>query len=722
MNPNEGLDHQASLSGKITEAHLDRLAVIYVRQSTTQQVLDHGESTRLQYGLKDDAQRMGWSADRVLIIDDDLGISGAGSEGREGFKRLVSEVSLDHVGIILGVEMSRLARSSKDWHQLLEICALFGTLIADLDGVYDASQYNDRLLLGLKGTMSEAELHLIKQRLNGGKLTKARRGELVFSVPTGYLKKSSGEVMLDPDEQVRHVVRLVFRKFEELRTLRGVLHYLVDHGVRLGIREHRKVGKGELSWHPPNRQTLHNMLRNPIYAGAYAYGRRRVDPRKQKPGKRDVGRVALARQQWPVLLKDRFPAYISWQQYERNLAQLESNRSRAEAMGSVRNGEGLLAGLAVCGKCGWKMSVWYSATEGRYTYACRQQSIHYGGRTCQYVHGPLLDEYVSRWVLKALEPAALELSLAAANNIQKERDDLNKLWQQRRERAAYEAARVERQYHLVEPENRLVARRLEREWEEKLDGQQKLEEEYDRFVHSQPRMLSEEEIQAIRRLAADIPALWEAQSTTAADRKEIIRQVVERVVVDAEGATERVKARIEWSGGGATEEELIRPVARYEQLSYWPQLRERMRELTGERLTAEAIAGHLNSEGYRPPRCSMTFRVSTVRKLRLKLGMGGKRFSRESSEELGEQEWWLADLAHTVGMPKASLYSWMQRSWVNSRKSRRGRWIVWADQAEIERLRELHRRPAGYYARQKWTQGDQSLAPTNEEEEYAGER
>ena len=722
MSRSEGLEYEAPHPRKITNAHLDRMAVVYVRQSTAQQVLNHRESTRLQYGLRDDARRMGWPEKRVLVIDDDLGCSGADSEGREGFRRLVSEVGLDHVGIILGVEMSRLARSSKDWHQLLEICALFGTLIADLDGVYDPAHYNDRLLLGLKGTMSEAELHLINQRMQRGKLNKARRGELVSGVPLGYLKKPSGEVVLDPDEEARHVVGVVFRKFEELGTLHGLLRYLADHGVRLPFRERTGVGKGELSWRRPNRQTLHNMLQNPIYAGAYAYGRRQVDPRKRTPGGRDTGRVSLPPRQWTVLIKDRMPAYISWERYERNLDRLRSNRSRAQEMGSARDGKGLLSGLVVCGKCGGRMSVWYSAKEGRYIYMCGKRRTTYGGQICQNVHGPLLDGYVGTEVLRALKPAALELSLEAAANIQKERDDLSELWRKRLERAAYEAERAERQYHLVEPENRLVARHLERAWEEKLEEQRRLREEYDRFERGQPRTLSEQEVRAIRRLSQDIPALWEAHSTTARERKEIVRQVLERVAVDAEGMTERVQARIEWVGGGATED-LVRPVARYEQLSYWPRLRERVRELAAEGLSAEEIAERLNAEGYRPPRCTATFRAAAVRKLRGRLGMGGKPPAHKTSEKLGAHEWWLADLARVVGMPKATLYNWIGRGWVESRKSGRGRWIVRADPAETERLRELHDRPDGYYARQKWIPENPSpVVSTDEEEDHAGER
>ena len=336
---------------KIAPVHLQRLAVVYVRQSTAQQVLRHEESTRLQYGLVDRARELGWSEDRILVIDDDLGHSAAEGEQRAGFQRLVSEVSLDHVGMILGVEISRLARSSKDWHQLLEICALFGTLIADSDGICDPADFNDRMLLGLKGTMSEAELHAIKQRMHQGKLSKARRGELGFDVPTGYVRSSSGEVTFDPDEEVQQVVELIFRKFEELLTVHALLRYLVAHDVRIGVRVRGGERKGELEWHAPNQTTLQNMLRNPIYAGAYAYGRRRSDPRKRKPGRRSTGRTSPSQGGWHVLLKDRLPAYISWQTYEKNLRQLQDNRAVAEARGAPRDGNSLLQGLVVCGYC-----------------------------------------------------------------------------------------------------------------------------------------------------------------------------------------------------------------------------------------------------------------------------------------------------------------------------------------------------------------------------------
>jgi DNA invertase Pin-like site-specific DNA recombinase len=693
-------------SEKIHPWHRERLAVVYVRQSTAQQVLDHQESTRLQYGLASRAQALGWAVDRVLVIDDDLGKSGASAEGRVGFQRLVSEVSLDHVGLILGVEMSRLARSNKDWHQLLELCALFGTLIADLDGIYDPAQYNDRLLLGLKGTMSEAELHILRQRMYQGRLSKARRGELTFALPTGYVWGAAGEIVFDPDEQVQAVVRLIFRKFAELGTLNGVLRYLAEHGIRLGIRVREGPGKGELVWRRPNRPTLQNVLKHPVYAGAYAYGRRQVDPRRKRPGRPSTGRVVLGPAEWLAFLPDRCPAYIPWEQYEANLARLDANRARAEAMGAVRGGPALLAGLVVCARCGCRLTVRYRGSRGLHSYVCSRLRGDYGGPSCrQHLAGPPLDACVSRHVLAALEPAALELSLTAAARLEQERADLARLWQQRRERAAYEAERAARQYQAVEPENRLVARSLERAWEEKLAAQQHLEEEYHRFVHQQPRVLTPGEQAAVRRLAADLPALWEAPTTTAADRKAIIRQVIARVVVDVQGPSERVQVTLHWSGGGQTDAVCRRPVTKVEHLSTYPQLCDRLAVLVGEGLPAWRIAERLNAEGYRPPKYAARFGAQSVRELLRRQGLSPYRSRPKPITGLRPDEWGRSALAGVLEIPTGTLDNWIRHGWVTARHppppSRR--WIIWADAAELERLRQFRERPIAAEVRQHWT-------------------
>ncbi len=699
-------DVLVDLSGKVQAAHRERLALVYVRQSTPQQVLDHQESTRLQYGLRQRAEALGWASERVRVIDDDLGKSGASAVDRTGFQRLVAEVSLGHVGLILGIEMSRLARSCADWYPLLELCALFGTLIADSDGIYDPAQYNDRLLLGLKGTMSEAELHLLQQRLRQGRLNKARRGALAVPLPVGYLRRPSGEVALDPDAQVQAVARLIFRQFEELGTLNAVLRYLARHQIQLGVRLREGPNRGDLVWRRPNRQTLQNLLHNPLYAGAYAYGRRQIDPRRKQPGRRATGRVVQPEDRWFVLIQDQCPAYIRWEQYERNVARLEANRARSAAVGAVRNGAALLAGLVVCGRCGCRLRVQYGGRAHRPTYTCSLHYVTYGTTLCQSLAGPALDQYVSAQVLVALEPAALELSLTAARHLERERADLLQLWEHRRERAAYEAERAGRHYQALEPENRLVARQLARAWEEKLATHQQVEEDYARFLQRQPCLLSEPEQAAIRQLAADIPALWHAPRTTAAERKEIIRQVVERVEVTVAGESERVGVIIVWAGGSQTTGTLIRPVGRLEQLSYYPQLCDRVRTLVAAGHTAAAVAAQLHAEGYRPPKQSARFDRQAVQDLIQRFGLRPRRPQRPAVT-LDADEWWVADLAQALAMPRATVENWIKRGWVQARRQvevqGQRRRVVWADQGELDRLRRQRQRPAGAILHNRWT-------------------
>jgi hypothetical protein len=395
-----------------------------------------------------------------------------------------------------------------------------------------------------------------------------------------------------------------------------------------------------------------------------------------------------------------------WDQYERNRGRLAANRARADAMGAVRGGPALLAGLVFCARCRCRLQVNYAHRTDRTLalYECTQRRAMYGEPLCQHVPGPCLDAYVSRQVLAALEPAALELSLAAAERVQQDRDELTRVWQHRLERARYDADRAARQYHVVEPENRLVARTLERAWEEKLAAQRQLEEEYHRFLSDQPRVLSEGERVAIRRLAANITALWEAPSTTAAERKEIIRQVVERVVVDAQGASERVLVRIDWVGGDQTGGEVHRPIARFSDLSSYPQLCERIRALTAEGLSAQAIAARLVAEGYRPPHEGAQLGVSAVTMLQRRLGLRQGRMPPRSREGLGPDEWWAAELARQLGTGRNTLHHWIRRGWVQARQEEGHlrRWIIWADDAERERLRQLRHRSIAEEMHRRW--------------------
>lgn len=561
------LQPNSSFDDKIQQHHLNRLAIIYIRQSTLHQVQHHNESTRLQYALKEKAIILGWDLENIVIIDDDLGRSGSNAEGRPGFQRLVAQVSLGRAGIVLGIEMSRLARSCRDWYQLLDVCALFRTLIGDADGIYDPSSYNSRLLLGLKGTMSEAELHMIKQRMVEGKNAKARRGALKIALPVGYVARPSGEITKDPDEQVQSIIQLIFELFNKLLTVNAVLRYLVEHKIRMPHRETSGLKKGELDWRRPNNSTLASILHHPIYAGAYVYGRQLVDSRKKKPGRRGTGRVRVKQEDWAVLIKDKIPTYITWDQYERNQRQIAANSTRST--GAPRQGSALLPGLLVCGRCGLRMSTHYSTSGSKPCYVCRAKHQRYGDQeTCQTLASTSLDDFVVQQVLTTLTPCGLEVSLQVAQDVEQERKNLIAYWEKQLERAAYEAERAYRQYNAEEPENRLVVRTLSRQWEEALATEKKLKADYAKLLEQQPKTLSLEEREAIRELASDIPGLWAAPTTTIQQRKEIIRFLIERIIVTMEGKTEKVKVEIHLYGGYKAAGMFIRPVGKLEHLSY----------------------------------------------------------------------------------------------------------------------------------------------------------
>jgi DNA invertase Pin-like site-specific DNA recombinase len=712
---------------KIEGRHRDRLAVVYVRQSSRQQVVDHSESTRLQYGLAERAVALGWSATRVLVIDEDLGRSAADAATRPGFARLVAELTMGHVGLVLGLDMSRLARAGRDWYQLIELCCLAGALLADADGVYDPNWYNDRLLLGLKGTMTDLELHLIKQRMASGRLAKAGRGQLAVPLPAGYVRRASGEVTFDPDEQVQAVIRLVFDLFERLGTVHALLRFLVEHRVQIGMRQRSGPDKGELVWAAPHQQGLSNMLRNPAYAGIYAYGRSRSDPARHPGGDSRVRR--LDARQWLVRIEGVLPAYISVAQYERNLARLAANRAAADAVGAPRNGPGLLAGLVVCGRCGQRMQTSYEANQhgGIHRYACTRRHHTYGEPPCQQMAGAFLDEHVVAQTLSALAPAALELSVAAAEQIETHRGEVDRIWRQRLERAAIACERARRCYQLAEPENRLVVRQLERDWENALAEQARLADAYERRQRTRPARLSATELAQIRALADDIPAIWNAPTTSHAERKALLRTIIDEVRVAADGASERVHVSVVWAGGECTEADLVRPVARVDQLSYYPQLVERIRDLAGQGLTNVAISAALATDGLRPPHGGERFNPGEIqhliRRLGIRPGLDAERHTDRG--ELAADQWWLSTLAAEIGMPTATLFTWLRRGWISGRQDTRPpyRWIITADQAEVQRLRALHQLPAGYHNRRHWLeQANPSDIPMkNEADHHAGQ-
>ena len=672
-------------SPKVLPGHLEKLAIVYVRQSSPTQVLEHRESTARQYAFADQAVAFGWPRERVLIIDEDQGKSGRTAEDRSGFQRLITEVTLDHVGMVLGLEMSRLARSSKDWHAFFEMCAVFGTLIADADGVYDGNDPNDRLLLGLKGIMSEMELHIMKNRLERGRDNKAQRGELFFSVPVGYVILPTGEVDFDPDEQAREVIQLIFDKFDELGTLYGLFHWLIRHDIKLPIRPQAGAKKGQLDWRRPTISTLANVLAHPIYAGAYSFGRQSADPKHKLSPTKYRPRVPM--EQWKVLLKDRLPAYITWERYLQNRERIKQNRNRFDCQGAPRSGVTLLSGLLVCGQCGRRMRTLYHA-HGKAQYNCNLRELTGREPRCPGLAARAVDDLVAQQVLRALEPAAIELSIRAQTDVEQERKRLEKHWQQRRQRARYDTELAERRYQAVDPENRLVVGTLEKRWEELLVQEKQVQEEYDRFLSQTPISLSREERARITALSSDIPALWNGPGTTNVDRQQIVRCLVERVTVHVRPDSEFTEVTIHWAGGYESQHEIVRPVRRYEQLRDLETLLDRVQELRASGQTTSQIAEQLNREGFHTPTGRGPIKCPMVNKLLQRRGVITNE--RANDGLLGKHEWWLSDLADELQTPRYKLQEWALRGWVQGRKTPvQGCWILWADKDELRRLRAL---------------------------------
>jgi DNA invertase Pin-like site-specific DNA recombinase len=677
---------------KITPAHRERWAFVYIRQSDPQQVVKHPESTARQYALVDHAVTLGWPRERVQVIDEDQGKSGESAEQRLGFHYLLAEVALDHAGLILSTEVSRPARCCKDWYQLLEQCARFHTLLGDGDGLYDPTDYNDRLLLGLKGMMSEAELHILKERMYKAKLLKESRGELFELPPIGYVKLPNGEFAIDPDEQVQATVRLLFDQFDRQGTVHGLLRYLVHHKIQIPVRSRRRANQGQLEWHRPNRPTLLNLLHHPIYAGAYRHGHRAIDAKKKKPGCRTSGRQFLPPEQCRVLIRDRLPAYISWERFEANQRRLAANSAKPDALGAPRQGAALLPGLLYCGRCGRRMQVHYGGRKNTPYYACTRNSSDYGDPLCQSLSGQGLDDLVAAQILQAVAPAALEASLAAVADIERERAGLRQQWMLKIERVGYEAERACRQYQACEPENRLVARTLERNWEEALQRQRQVEEEFARWQRTALSPLSAQDQEVIRGLAADLPSLWQAETTTAQDRQRIARLLLERVAVMVDKDSDEVDIKLYWLGGVVTEHTITRPVSRYEQQANYTRLVRRLKELCRGKLSSSEIAEKLNAEGFRPPKRTDHFTGEMVLRLTIELGLP-RRKRHGSVADLGKDEYRPAGLARKLGVKRDTVRRWMRVGWLNLRKDEEGHHILWADADELRRLRELRRLP-----------------------------
>ena len=586
-------------ASKIRPDHLDRPALIYIRQSTLFQVRENTASTARQYDLVQRARDLGWSPAQITVIDQDQGHSGASSADRDGFQFLIAEVGLGRAGAVLSLEVSRLARSCSDWYRLLEICALTETLVIDEEGIYDPGLYNDRLLLGFKGTMSEAELHWLRSRLLGGKLEKAQQGELRFRPPVGLVLDPAGQVVLDPDEEVQQAVRLVFALFEQGGSALAVVKQFTGQHLRFPTRLWGKRHGGELVWGALTHSRVLEVLHNPAYTGTYVYGRTQTRTRL-RPGEapRVKGRTrSVAREEWPIVLHDAHSGYLTWDQFLRNQQQLDDNRTfrPAERRGAVREGAALLQGIVLCGQCGRRMGVRYLADGTTPSYECNEVHVRRAGPTCQCIRGDGVDAAVARVLLEAMQPAQLAISLATLEQVEAQARQIERQWQLRLERARYEADLARRRFLAVDPDNRLVARTLERDWNDKLAAMASLERESVALPRLTTRLVSPEERQRIVALAQDVPAVWHAATTTQTERKQLLRFLIKDVTLTKRAAT--VALAIRWQTDACTTLEIPRPQRSWEVRRTNPAAVEHVRELAPDQTDRE-IAARLTAEGY----------------------------------------------------------------------------------------------------------------------------
>jgi DNA invertase Pin-like site-specific DNA recombinase len=676
---------------QISAAHRCKRAYVYVRQSSVNQLKHHRESTELQYRLVDRAIRFGWPRERVEVIDEDLGKSGAGASERSGFQKLIAEIGLGNAGLVVSLDASRLARNNRDWHQLLELCSLFGFLIADGERLFDPCAYHDRLLLGLSGIMSEAELHQIHIRLHQGERQKAARGELRIPLPAGLAYDRSGAIVLNPDEEVQARLRLVFAKFQDLQSARGVMCYLRARSLPLPVRPLLGLAPHEVVWREADAARVRSILQNPAYAGAYVYGRRRQQPSRRKPGVRSATeKVAL--NEWPVCLKAAHPGYIDWEQFVANQKRLTQNSCSYVAghTGIPRKGGALLQGIAVCGRCGRRMSLRYSGPNADYpVYCCRTDRDMAAGPLCQEVRALPVDGLIEQNLLEALAPDQIAMAMAALGQIAIEAARLERQWALRRERARYDAERARRQYDAVEPENRLVARTLELLWEEKLRAAEAIEKDYEQWRLQEPLVLSDADRAALRALGENLPGIWRAPTTSAADRKRILRFVIREVMLDQKRVRGQVSINILWQTGALTEHAMRRRVHCYDDYDNVETLRRRVSELNRSGKMDREIAAALNCEGFVAAR-GRPFQGETIWLLRKRWGLKTVKINGTDANPARwpDGTYSIQGAAAALGATPQTIFKYLKRRLLNGRQSTKGQpWQIDLTDDQILQLR-----------------------------------
>ena len=638
---------------KVADHHLNRQALIYVRQSSMKQVMQNTESTARQYALVETAQELGWCRDLIGVIDDDLGKSGTSATHRYGFQRLVADVAMGQVGIVMGLEMSRLARNNADFQQLLHLCGSNNTLIYDADAVYDLMHLNDRLVLGLKGTLSEIELFTIKARLQGGALSKAARGELKIKLPIGFVYSPSGQVELDPDRQVQQTLRLFFDVFRRIGSCKGVVRHFNGEGMTFPVRPMKGPDKGELTWRSLSSNLALRILHNPRYAGAYVYGRTKTYQRSSG----GISRARRKRDQWHTLLKDAHPAYISWDEFEANQARLAANASRA-AGGAVREGCALLQGIVLCGQCGRNFATTYKqkATGNRTPiYVCNRDQLDYGKAICTWIAGAGIDAIVTRVLLENVTPVALQAAIAVQAEIVKRTTEANRLVHLQVDRAQYQADLARKRVMAVDPENRLVAQSLETEWNDKLKVLEQARQDYERRCNAHQRVLDPTRQAEIKQIVRDFAHIWSHPATTFGDQKRMIRLLIDDVSLTREG--DQVDVAIRFKTGTIITERFKTPSPGHQPAVIDPQIIQMIDALSSSK-TAGEIASELNRTGVSHPALK-AFTTNAVVYLMKRFNIA-TRYDRLRKKGYVSQE----ELAAYCGVQSLTIRRWCRQGWL----------------------------------------------------------
>jgi DNA invertase Pin-like site-specific DNA recombinase len=670
------------MNAKIKECHLERPAYVYLRQSTQRQVLLNRESTERQYALRDKAIELGWPPAKIRVLDRDLGKSGAQIADREDFKTLLFDVSVGKVGAVVALEASRLARSSLDWHRLIQICTLTSTLVIDEDGIYDPAEINDELVLEIKGTIAQAEYRYIVARLQRAKNHKAEKGELHFPLPVGLVYDETQGIVLDPDEEIQSAIRLLFATFRQKGSAYAVVQHFGEKGLPFPKRAYGGVWAGKLIWGRLTHDRVLSVLKNPSYAGVYVFGRYQYVKEVTPDGSIKTRRIALPQESWRVKIHDHHQGYISWEEYLKNQEKLSKNRTNGEEThlsGPAREGLALLQGLCICAQCGRKLTVRYQGNGGLYPiYECnwrRRDAI--AGRGCITVRCDLLDKTVSERILEVLKPAQLQIAVEAVGELERRDEAVCRQWNMRIERADYEVQLAQRRYEEVDPSNRLVAANLERRWNDALVRLEKLKGQFEEFKRKETIVATPEQKDKVLTLAKDFPRLWNAPTTSAKDRKRVLRLLIKDITVEKKADVRQGLLHIRWKGGACETLTVDLPPRIQDRIRYPEEIVEEVRELA-KTFHDKEIAEELNRQG-RLSAKGKTFTASMIQWVRYK-----HRIPSAQYEKPGELT--VHQVAERFFVNPGVVYYWIERGVIEARRKNRGSpyWITLDREKEEE--------------------------------------